>query len=146
MAIIRSEYLVLILGIILISCSSCSTIGGELTSDKTSNSIPDVKKNSALLLVTMGSAEEIKKISLLVEDKQIGELLESEVIAIHLNPGNYRIRSAYQSCFPAEVTLRKGEILLVETVYTKKGIYFKPVTIDRVEGLVNKRHIQEVVY
>lgn len=82
----------------------------------------------------------------MVGEKNVGLLTGQEVIALHIKPGEYSVRSSYQACFPADVTLRKGETLLIEAQTTDKGIYFKPAAYDKIINLVAGRPFKEIRY
>jgi hypothetical protein len=148
MKMIRKYFFIFFSVLITMTVSGCSVIGTGKTHDNNKgNTITPTPKNSqSLLFVAITSPVGLNNISVMVGDKTVGSILSTEAIAVHLKPGDYTIRSSYQACFPAEVTLRKGEILLVQAENTEKGIYFKPVPYSEVEKILDDRQIIELKY
>lgn len=148
MEMIRKCFLIFFSVFIAITVSGCS-IGGTgktLNNNRANKIVPTPRKNQALLLVAITSPFELNNLSVMVGEKTVGSILPTEAIAVHLEPGDYTIRSSYQACFPVEVTLRKGESLLVRAENTEKGIYFKPVPYGEVKTILDDRQIIEVRY
>jgi len=148
MEMIRKCFLIFFSVFIAMTVFGCSTggTGKTLNGNKGNKIIPTPGKNQALLLVTITSPVGLNNLSVMVGEKTVGTILTTEAIAVHLKPGDYTIRSSYQACFPVEVTLRRGESLLVHAENTEKGIYFKSVPYGKIKTILDDRQIIEVMY
>lgn len=134
----------ILIGLLLVSC----TLQGNQTNlrDPHLAGMPHAQKGKALLMIALAPGQMGPAIDMLVNDTQIGTLSGSDILAVHLPPEDYMVRSSYQDCFPAEITLRQGESILILAQTTKRGLYFKPVRFsDFTENMAN-REIHEVSF
>ncbi len=135
---------VLVMGVILFLMFGCSAQISQATDPATLHSIPPPypKKDKALLLVVLAESVQ-REVTVLVGDNRAGSLSSTELLAVNLIPGTYIVRSSYQNNFPVEVTLQKGEQIIVQAHETDKGLYFKSIPFNEINRVTSGRIVKE---
>lgn len=103
------------------------------------------KPGKALLLLAPATGVS-NDVAVLINDRLVGTLNQTTILAVHTTPGDYVVRSSYQDGFPVEVILRRGEQLLLLAHNTGRGLYFKPAHFDPTFNPTQGKVVIEVDY